>query len=763
MPVPRSLKGRFSPDRLYAPRSVAVCGADTKEGALVLVNMAEAGFAGRIMSVGGPYGYAAIADLPEPPDLAVLACPPAEGAAALRALAQLGTRAAVAITALPDLRALAQETGVRVLGPSAFGIAVPRLGLNASVAHMKVPAGRVALLTQSAAMARAVLDWAGPNGVGFSHISGVGGNADLGFGIGLDWLSRDPDTGVILMDIRKVTGRRAFISAARAASRLRPVVAIRPGGHLLDQTGQSQAVFEAALARAGVFVVDRLDELLAAAETLSRSRPARGDGLAIVTNAIGPGRLAADAALAAGIKLAILPPEAQSVLAASLPADLVYGLVYAGSSASSQVAELAAMLGAVKSVGGVLVLLAPTGPGDATTVEAVIAAASIGPLPVLTCVMGETTGAGLRRRLAEAGLPAFATPEQAVQGFAHLLRSRHAKIAARELPGRLVLEVAPDHDKVVAVIRGARLAGRDALTADETRAILAVYGIVMGDGAPGERASVRVHDDPTFGPVIGLSAVGGAVRYGLPPLNLKLAGDLARATGLAEAASEAAAQLLVRVSALLVDEASIGLLGLDPVWLSSSGAICGDAAIWLRRPGDEAVLAIPPYPEHLVEHWQAKGQGFVIRPIRPEDAEAHAAMIRRVPPEDMRYRFFTAMREVSPEQMARLTQIDYEREMAFIAVRDTDQATVGVSRLVREMGTPRGEFAIVVEPAAKGLGLAQHLMTRLIEWGRAAGLSEIVGTVLADNHPMLGFVRRLGFAVRHLPDEPDVVEAVLAL
>jgi acetyltransferase len=326
-----------------------------------------------------------------------------------------------------------------------------------------------------------------------------------------------------------------------------------------------------------------------------------------------------------------------------------------------------------------------------------------------------------------------------------------------------VLEVAPDHATVVAVIRAARQAGRDALTAEETRRILAAYGITMADGAPGERASVRVHDDATFGPVIGLSAAGGRVRYGLPPLNLKLAGDLARATGLADAACEAAAQLLVRVSALLVDEASIGLLGLDPVWLSSAGATCGEAAIWLRRPGDEAVLAIPPYPEHLVEHWETKGQGFVIRPIRPEDAEAHAALIRRVPPEDMRYRFFTAMREVSPEQMARLTQIDYEREMAFIAVRDTDQATVGVSRLVREMGTPRGEFAIVVEPAAKGLGLAQHLMTRLIDWGRAAGLGEIVGTVLADNHPMLGFVRRLGFAVRHVPDEPDVVEAVLAL
>jgi RimJ/RimL family protein N-acetyltransferase len=546
------------------------------------------------------------------------------------------------------------------------------------------------------------------------------------------------------------------------------VVAIRPGGHLLDPTGQADAVFEAALTRAGVFVVKQLEELLAAAETLSRSKPARGETLAIVTNAIGPGRLAADAALSAGIRLAALPPEARSALSASLPAELVYGLVYASGRATTQVAEIAAMLGSVKTVGGVLVLLAPTGPDDAIAVEAVIAAASIGTLPVLTCIMGETTGAALRRRLAEAGLPAFATPAQAVQAFAHLSRDRRAKLAARELPGSRVLAVAPDRAAVQGVIRAARAADRDALTLEETQTILAAYGISTGQdpAAPAqaaERASLHVHDDPTFGPAIGMALPGRPTFYGLPPLNLKLAGDLAHAAGLADEDSEAAAQLLVRVSQLLVDEPSISLVGLDPVWLGSAGAVCADAAIWLRRPGHDAVLAIPPYPEHLVEPWQSHGQAFTIRPIRPEDAEAHAAMIRRVPPEDMRYRFFTAMREVSPEQMARLTQIDYEREMAFIAVRDADQATVGVSRLVREMGTPRGEFAIVVEPDAKGIGLARHLMDRLIVWGRAAGLGEIVGTVLADNHPMLGFVRRLGFSIRHVPDESDVVEAVLVL
>jgi acetyltransferase len=766
----RSPKGKFSVDRLYAPRSVVLLGPETPEGRRALGNLLEGGYTGTLMVVGdaGPSNaatsFSSIADLPEVPDLAVLACRAEQAGAYLTELGRKGTRAAVVLSNVPNLAELANAAGVRALGPNAFGIAVTRIGLNATVSHMPLPKGRVALMTQSAALARAVVDWAGPNGVGFSHIIGVGGNTDLGFGLGLDWLSRDPGTGLILMDIRRVRSRRAFISAARAASRLRPVVAIRPGGRLLDPSGQSDEVFAAALNRAGVFVVRHLDEFLAAAETLSRSKPARGEAVAIVTNAIGIGRLAADAAIEAGIKLAVLPPEAQSALAASMPADLVYGLVYASSAGSTQVAELAAVLSAVPEVGGVLVLLAPTGPGDDTAIAAVLAAASSAKLPVLTCVMGETTGAAHRRRLAEAGLPVFSTPEQAVQAFGHLLRDRRARLAARELPGGKVLEVGPDHAAVAAVLAKARVEDRLALTRDETEIVLGAYGIAFGpEPRNAARAAVRVHEDAVFGPAISLNVAGGRPVYELPPLNLPLAQGLARRAGLTDTAEAAAAQVLVRISQLLVDEPTLGVLGLEPLWVGEHGAVPGDAAIWLRPSGEHAVLAIPPYPEHLAEHWISKGQDFVVRPIRPEDAAAHGAFVKRVPAEDVRFRFFTSMKELSPEQVARLTQIDYEREMAFVAVRAADNATVGVARLVREIGEAGGEFAIIVQPDVKGLGLASHLMNRLIGWAKDEGVKQITGMVLSENHAMLGFVKHLGFELRRVPDEPEVVEAVLAI
>jgi hypothetical protein len=251
---------------------------------------------------------------------------------------------------------------MRLLGPGSFGIAVPDIGLNATRSHLAPPKGRLALVSQSGALCRAVLDWAEPNGVGFSHIVGLGGNADIGFGMVLDWLSRDPGTGPILLDIRRIKNSRAFLSAARAASRLRPVVAIRAGGRLLDPSGDADRALEGALRRAGVLSVSRFEDLLAAAETLSRAKPLRHEALAILTNAIGPGQLAADAALRDGLPLAQLTPGTIETVRSRLPSGVPIteqGPHYVGFDLPGRLADVAAALGGAPEVGGVLVVHAP--------------------------------------------------------------------------------------------------------------------------------------------------------------------------------------------------------------------------------------------------------------------------------------------------------------------------------------------------------------------------------------------------------------------
>ena len=720
---------------------------------------------------------------PAAPDLAVLACPGGDAADALAALGRKGTTAALVLTMAPALEASAQAAGVRVLGPGSFGLAIPALGLNASRAHLPVPAGNLALVSQSAALCRAVLDWAGPNGIGFSHIVGIGGHADLGFGAVLDWLSRDSGTRLILLDIRRIKNPRAFLSAARACARFRPVVAIRAGGRLRDPRGEADAVFAAALHRAGVLTVERVEELLAAAETLARARPAARRGARHRDQCDRPrpargrcraaGRHRARAAHgghARGAELAL--PEG-----ASGP-----GPVYAGPAEPLRLAETAAMLAGAPEVGGVLVVHAPTGAQDAVAMTALAAGGPALKVPLLVCAMGETTGAGHRAALARAGLPVFASPEQAVRGFRVLIEQRRARAAARELPPSTVLALAPDRAAVRAVLARAREDGRLALAAEEGLAVLSAYGLRMappGSSAPAAALRLRVADDPVFGPAIGLGlggAAGAVLRdfaFDLPPLNLPLARALvARLHGAAilgaladraGANAEAVAGALVRVSQLVVDFPEIAALELDPLFAEADGVTAGAALVALRAAGEAVPLAIAPYPEELSERLVAGGEAVTLRPVRPEDAAAHRDFFTRLSPEDVRLRFFTALRALSDEQVARMTQVDYDREMAFIAVRERDGATVGVARLVAEPSRGDAEFAAIVAPDMKGRGIATRLMQRSIAWARAQGITVITGQVLAENRPMLEFVRRLGFTLRSSVEDAAVVEARLEL
>jgi acetyltransferase len=819
MTVPRfNPAGRFDPAALFRPKSVAVLGADSQAGAHFVANLSLGGFKGTIQT-----------RLADNTSLAVLAVAPERIGPEMTALAEANCFAAIVPGPADDLAAHSVRTGVRVLGAHSFGLAVPGLGLNATLSHMTPPPGRLAMISQSAALCRTVIDWAPPNGVGFSHIVGIGSNAGIGFSLALDWLSRDPGTGAILLDIRRIKNHRLFLSAARAAARLRPVVAIRAGLRLLNGDGGADLSFEAALRRAGVLYVKSFEDLLAAVQTLSRAKAARWDTLAIVSNAIGPGRLAADCALREGLQLRAEDGFLQV--------------------ASAELAATAFGLAAEPDIGGVLVVHAPQGQAD----NAAIAGLCQPPVglraPLLVCAMGETTGAMHRTALAAAGMAVFPTPDQAVQGFGYLVRDRRNREAARELPASTVLDVAPKQAWVRQCFDRIRGAGSLTLTQDEALGVLAAYGIPIvptrfvsqaddaaaaaalvgfpavvklrdrtapADRPPGglvfdlhdaarvtaaakllsaraaagllvqrhvgraREVAVRVADDATFGPAITFG--GGGTSPGpedravdLPPLNMALAKGLIQRcrTGATlgralrdrpPASSDAVAQTLVRISQLIVDFPEIAVLEVPSLFVDADGVLAADA--WLRlRGADEPAfgLAIAPYPAELIEHCQIGPDRMTIRPIRPEDAVAHTAFFARISPEDIRYRFFSAIRELSAEQTARLTQVDYDREIAFIAVNETNGDTVGVARLAGEQDGRSGEFAVIVQADMKGRGLASLLMRRLISWARGHGLEEIVGQILADNQPMLAFIRHLGFTVHRMADDASVMEAKLRL
>ncbi|MDE8342969.1 MAG: GNAT family N-acetyltransferase, partial [Acidocella sp.] len=365
-----------------------------------------------------------------------------------------------------------------------------------------------------------------------------------------------------------------------------------------------------------------------------------------------------------------------------------------------------------------------------------------------------------------------ATPEEAALvattiGYPVVVKLSHPNMPANRTTGSIALDV-PDGKAV-----------RAAAKLMDTSGLSGVKFLVQKQAPRGVQLRIRVADSPQLGPTIGFGAGGGdrddvtGLAVDLPPLNLPLAHaliarsavapQLAAHRGAPAADLEAIAATLVRVSQLIIDTPEILLLDLDPIFANEDGVVAVSGRIALRPAGEaRAKLVISPYPAELTTHYEAKGHKFTLRPIRPEDADAHAALFSRMPAEDMRYRFFSSVRQLAPEQIARLTDIDYGREMAIIAVNEATGETAGAARLVRNDTDGRtAEFACAVEPAAKGIGLATALMRAIIAWGKAQGVEEISGTILSDNTPMLAFVKSLGFSIERVADDHDIVEAKL--
>jgi acetyltransferase len=169
------------------------------------------------------------------------------------------------------------------------------------------------------------------------------------------------------------------------------------------------------------------------------------------------------------------------------------------------------------------------------------------------------------------------------------------------------------------------------------------------------------------------------------------------------------------------------------------------------------------YSAEPEERWEAGGESLLIRPIRPADAAEHNAFFHRLSPEDIRLRFFAAVRELTPAQLDKFTRLDYDRDMALIAVREATGQTVGVARLVREDDPLVAEFAVIVQHDLHGRGLATHLMRRLLAWAPRHGVREVIGEILRENGAMIDLARHLGFSLLHPPEDPQIVTARLKL
>jgi len=870
---------------LFHPRSVAVIGASERPGsvgATVWRNILAGGFGGplwpvnrRHAQVGGHPAFGSVRDLPGVPDLAVICTPAPTVPKLIGELGAAGCRAAVVISAGMDadaggarsLRQAMLEAArpwlLRILGPNCVGVLVPGIGLNASFAPGAALPGRLAFVAQSGALVTAVLDWAAARRIGFSCFVSLGDGSDVDFGDLLDYLAADPGTDAILLYAESVRQARKFMSAARSAARGKPTLIVKAGRGkdaaraAFSHTGAlagSDLVYDAALRRAGMLRVLTTDELFDAVAMLARTRPLRGERLAILTNGGGPGVMATDALADAGGVLAQLAPPTLARLGDGLPplwshanpVDIV------GDAPAERYRHALAVLLDAPETDAVLLIHAPTAIVPSAEIARILLPLMAGAArPVLCCWLGGPSVAEARRLCIEAGVPVFDTPEEAVKGFQQLVDYRRNQAALMQAPGPCELG-SPDRAAARAHVDRLLAGGTDpngAVGERATKALLAAYGIPVvatefaADAASALAAAGRlgypvalkivspdiVHKsdvggvaldlatpealgaaldamlervrgrlpharvdgftvqamarrpqalelivglstDPVFGPVVLFGHGGIAVEVtadqavALPPLNRVLASELVSRTRVARllagyrgrppADMEALYDVLVRVGQLAADLPELAELDINPLLADAGGVIALDARMRLQPVpagcDGHARLAILPYPEQLERQVDSAVGRLTLRPIRPEDAAAHVAFFHALTPQDVHMRMFGLMRELSPQQLARFTQIDYAREMAFIATRpdpDGNGETLGVARVVIDPDDVRGEFAVTVRSDLKGRGLGRLLMDCLLDYCAQRGVAVVEGVALPENAGMHGLAHALGFDV----------------
>lgn len=888
---------------LLAPDAVAVIGASPRPASLgraVLENLRSAGFKGEIgvvnpryPEIGGFKTVRSLADLSFVPDLIVITAPSRFVARIVADAGERGVAGAIIISAemgrgkgsyAEAANLAARTTGLRLLGPNCLGLMVPASNLNASFAAHMPRRGHLALISQSGAIAAGMVDWAAVKDIGFSGIVSIGDQLDVDIADMLDYYAGDIETRAILLYIEAITDARKFMSAARAAARVKPVVVVKSGrlAHgaqaAATHTGAfagADAVYDAAFRRAGMLRVFDLRELFDCAETLGRVSAPRGKRVAILTNGGGIGVLAVDRLAELGGIPATLSKEVCDKLDATMPPSWSGSnpVDITGDADAERYATALATLLADSDNDAVLVMNVQTAVASPSEIaKAVIRLVGEERVrrtffkPVFAVWVGAEEF--VTHAFDAAGIPNYPTEDDAVRSIMNLVRYREAAQLLTEVPPSLPKEFDPDTEAARLVIEKALREDRSWLDPIEVGALLAAYQIPMVPtlAAPNADAAVAwaepflaqgvtvvvkvmsrdithksdvggvvlnltsaeavrsavveildraaklrpkarldgvivqpmiirrkareltvgIADDPTFGPVIAFGHGGTGVEIiddrslALPPLDLPLADSLiarTRVSKLLQAYRDVpavkdgvVALTLVKLSQMAADFPEIHELDINPLLADESGVVVIDARVMVRKAQRKfaglgnTTFAVKPYPSQWERHLELKdGLRVLARPLRPDDEPAIHEFLKHVTPEDLRLRFFAAMKEFSHAFIARLTQIDYARAMAFIAIDEVTGETLGVVRIHSDSIYESGEYAILLRSDLKGKGLGWTLMKLIIEYARAEGLKYVCGQVLRENVAMLRMCRHLGFEAKADHSEPDILNVTLPL
>lgn len=669
-----------------------------------------------------------------------------------------------------------RKHNVRLLGPNSFGICRPKQGVFAWLGLTQPLPGRLALMSQSGTVASALVDWATWQGIGFSQVVSMGSPVDVMPSQVLDYLSNDFDSQAILMYLQKIGRPTRFLSSLRSTGRSKPVAVVTE-----HSIGADERVLDAALSRTGAVRGRRLNDLIAAASVMTNARRVKDGSLLIIGNGAGPGELAAQRATELGIDLLTPAGELHNKLESTMAGRGGIGPVTTvwASCATDLFIDLAADALSSADCGAVLLTLSPTALIDIDSLyDLIIKLHRTQKKLVMVCLLGGGNMTNMRTRINEAGIPTFRTPETAVEGFQFLVQFQRNQLLAKQSPDSHAFRFKVDVSEATNKLNLLYKQGDKAPHADSLRDIFELFHIRLitrrqSSNQLSAPVHLRVFQDAVFGPAIGLSLEGAqqhkqAEAVALPPLNTILAKDLIQRAFPGEESFELES-LLRNLSTMVCELPEIESLEMADVRLHDSGSVYADVTANLRLCKNwrrYEHLAIHPYPRQWVSERVLKNDEIAtVRPVLPRDSGILADFVRSMSHETRYFRFISNIEELTPRMLASLSHIDYDREMALLAViqRDGQDLLIGTARYIDNFDDQSCEFAVVLGDEFQGLGLASYLMRRLMQVAADKGIRVMKGIVLAENKRMIEFCRHLGFSIQRDPDDFGQMEASIKL
>ncbi len=493
-------------DALFTPRSIAIIGASRdpkKVGHAILHNLIRYNFGGRLCPVNpsgvdilGIKSYSTVSAIGSNTDLAIIAVPARIVPGSVRECAAAGIKAAVILSAgfreagkegtrlEEELRAICKEQDIRILGPNCLGLVNTVNSMNATFAADMLPQGKIAFFSQSGAMGIAIIDWAVGNGIGFSKFVSLGNKADLSENDFIEYFMNDPHTNLILGYIEDVVDGKRFMDIARKATRVKPIILLKSGGTeagaraASSHTGAlagSDIAFDAAFKQTGIMRARGVQDLFDTALAFAEGKIPAGNGMLVITNAGGPGIIAADTAERLGVELPHMTRRSISVIASKLPpnATIFNPVDLIGDATSERYAAVLEQAAGDPNVDGILVILTPQAMTDSeNTADVIIRTSAKTDKPIIASFMGEAHVRSAVNKLKNASIPNFSYPEVAVKAFKHL--SDHSAWRNMEQERPICHEV--HKDPLRRKISGFIDADKFQLGEDDAASILAHYG-----------------------------------------------------------------------------------------------------------------------------------------------------------------------------------------------------------------------------------------------------------------------------------------------